>query len=140
MARFGAWWKTPEEHLRENVDLDQKTKCRIWRGPRSGDGYGEIKVGPCVHAVHRVAYELTFGPVPAGMVVRHRCKQPLCVNPAHLEAGTAELSATDKVASGQASSKSGRKLSTKAVARVVRLRRLGAKLSPMAGSLWARAG
>jgi HNH endonuclease len=36
----------------------------------------------------KVAYELTFGAVPDGLVVRHTCDRPDCCNPAHLIAGT----------------------------------------------------
>lgn len=37
---------------------------------------------------HIIAWELTNGPVPPGLVVKHRCDNPPCCNPACLTVGT----------------------------------------------------
>lgn len=44
---------------------------------------------------HRIAYTLAKGEIPDGMVVRHACDNPPCVNPNHLRLGTRADNARD---------------------------------------------
>jgi hypothetical protein len=48
-------------------------------------GYGQFRVRPRTLRAHVIAYTLLVGPVPEGMVLDHLCRNPPCVNPAHLE-------------------------------------------------------
>src|SRR5690606_2829424 len=52
-------------------------------------------------AVHRLAYETWVGPIPDGHIVRHRCDNPPCINPIHLETGTWGDNMKDKVERGR---------------------------------------
>lgn len=72
--------------------------CWPWQGPRFRAGYG--RSGHHGYA-HRAAYENAHGPIPPGMVVRHRCDNPPCCNPAHLVLGTHAENMADMVARGR---------------------------------------
>ncbi len=36
---------------------------------------------------HQASYRIFRGPIPAGLEILHSCDRPICVQPAHLEAG-----------------------------------------------------
>jgi len=59
--------------------------CWKWRGSPRGDGYGQLRVAGYWWGAHRLAYTLWVGPIPDGLTIDHLCRQPLCVNPAHME-------------------------------------------------------
>ena len=65
------------------------------------DGYARIRNRYKTTGVHRFIYEECFGEIPKGMVVRHKCDNPSCINPEHLELGTPQDNANDMVKRGR---------------------------------------
>ena len=92
---------TPEERFDRQVCPCPMSGCWLWAGAVSGDGYGTVTVMNKQYASHRRQWERHYGPIPAGMVVCHRCDVPLCVNPAHLFIGTVNDNTQDMVRKGR---------------------------------------
>jgi len=61
------------------------------------DGYGKLYRNKKYLRAHRFVYEQMFGEIPEGLVVRHKCDNPSCINPEHLELGTIKENSKDKV-------------------------------------------
>ena len=77
------------ERFWSKVQKGEPGECWLWTAGLRHGGYGQFRwdTGTTMQA-HRVAFELTHGPIPDGQVVRHKCDVPGCCNPAHLELGT----------------------------------------------------
>lgn len=90
------------------------------------DRYGAHTLNGKRTSAHRHAWELANGPIgDAKMFVRHKCDNPTCVNPAHLELGTPLDNVLDMIQRGRAVRSCG---SAKITADTVRdVRRLAAE-------------
>jgi hypothetical protein len=74
---------TPE--LQARIEPEPNTGCWLRTGSLNHCGYGRFKVDRVEHIAHRLVYEQIKGPIPAGLVLDHRCLVRTCVNPGHLE-------------------------------------------------------
>jgi hypothetical protein len=101
------------ELIRAQTGIEQSDALRFWKSVEaSGDcwlwtastngKYGQIYFnGDLIHT-HCFSYMLHNGPIPDGLIVRHTCDNPLCVNPNHLLVGTYADNTADMMRRGRA--------------------------------------
>lgn len=92
---------TKPEDMWDRVDTSHgPDSCWEWQG-RTNFGYGIVMIRGRNVRAHRLAFELTNGPIPDGLMVRHKCDNRRCVNPAHLELGTHQDNMNDMIERGR---------------------------------------
>jgi hypothetical protein len=76
--------------------------CWEWKSTaRLKSGYGRISINGKQYLAHRASWEFFYGPIPEGMIVRHKCDNPPCCNPLHLELGTDAENYQDMIERGR---------------------------------------
>lgn len=105
-ARNGRPARALADRFWEKVDhTSGPDACWLWKNGRDADGYGDFQTNHNPNhrssGAHRVAWELTYGPIPAGLQICHRCDVPACCNPTHLFLGTSQENTADKVTKGR---------------------------------------
>lgn len=96
-------WTAPEV-IADTGWTVAESGCWEWDGSVTEKGYGLINIerqGLVGARVHRVMYELHVGPIPNGQLIRHRCDNPPCINPDHLEPGTPADNTSDMMERGR---------------------------------------
>lgn len=84
--------------------------CWLWMARLLPNGYGQFVI--CKEKkehffAHRVAFFIWKGAVK-GLVIRHKCDNPRCVNPEHLTPGTQVDNYQDSVSRGRSAQQSNR--------------------------------
>ena len=75
-----------QDRLLNKIHVDENGSW-IWEGSLSY-GYGQARWNGVKYRAHRLSYEAFNGPITDGLIVRHMCHNPPCINPAHLRLGT----------------------------------------------------
>lgn len=83
------------------TSAEPNTGCLLWTGAAWPTGYGKFSIRGRLCRAHRVSWEIAHGPIPDGLLVRHDCDTPSCVNPDHLRLGTDAENSRDKVSRGR---------------------------------------
>ena len=95
------------------------SECIEWTDTTTKHGYGQRRVNGKTQYVHRLAFEEHYGYLPE--VVRHKCDNPSCYNPDHLEPGTQADNVRDMMDRGREArgERAGNSLLTEAQAREI---------------------
>lgn len=92
---------------RIHVKVVRTDTCWLWMGDnKTHNGYGRMNHKGKRTLVHRVAYELVYGPIPPGHYVDHICFSRNCVRPDHLRLVTPKQNAENRKGA-QVNSRSG---------------------------------
>lgn len=107
---FSRWRKIKQISLADrfwpHVQIRSHDKCWPFTGKDTiRDGYGVVTLSakPRVRwLAHRLAWFVTNGPIPDGLLICHHCDNPPCCNPRHLFVGTSKDNTRDCINKGRA--------------------------------------
>lgn len=124
IVQSGNYGEVDDERLLEiqNNSIVDERGCWVWQGSKGKRGHGQISIEGTSLKVHRLVFHNCKGHVPesdrglGSTWVTHKCSvvcadgqpdNPSCINPAHLELGTARENSLDAVRVGSMYNPSG---------------------------------
>ncbi len=92
--------------------VEKTDGCWNWKSGCDSDGYGRFGRPTGLCKSHRIAWTLSYGIIPPGLCVLHKCDNRACCRPDHLFLGTNADNTTDRTRKGRSASgdRSGRRL------------------------------
>ena len=106
MAKFDAnsleiFRLTEAENFWKKVKVGEPNECWPHRNRPNRSGHTATKFRPYGNIYnHRIAWSLTYGLIPEGLSVLHKCNNPRCCNPYHLYIGTPQDNTQDSIKAG----------------------------------------
>jgi len=94
--------ETHIERFKANADVGDDDECWPWKAGKDDEDYGVYSGPDGVERATRYAYKIFKGDLPEDAVIMHKCNQPSCVNPNHLEAVSQAENMAHKAESGRA--------------------------------------
>lgn len=84
--------------------IENTTGCKICVSHKSDAfGYPRVFFNGANTPMHRFIWIKEKGDIPKGMVIRHKCDNPKCINIEHLEIGTPQDNVADRHSRGRTS-------------------------------------
>jgi len=98
--RIIAFWSYVNKNGSIPVHMPHLGNCWEWTGSNDGR-YGQATWDGHNIKAHRAIWIITYGEIPDGLWVLHKCDNPKCVNPEHLFLGTHQDNMDDMKAKGR---------------------------------------
>lgn len=101
--RIDIFWSRVNKDGSIPAHMPHLGECWEWTGSLRKTGYGRFggDRNDQENLVHRLSWVFTYGEIPNGLWVLHKCDNRKCVNPAHLFLGTNQDNTRDRTLKGR---------------------------------------